>query len=291
MRIRRRGKERPGFTLLEVIVALVIFGVISFATGLALSVALRAHTASTQRQEDQEEASALFATLSRDLTAAYGSLNDPDSVFIAGGGQGPRAAGGSLLLLTTLSHRIEAEANPAGGAQDESAALPQSDCALVRYDLDANTGTLLRVENAVPNPQVVMQATPSPTNILSRRVLALNLRFWDANARAWRSDWDFEQPNQAAGQPTTQGSAPSGQEDANGTAPSGGTGQADSGTGDSALPGAVEVSLALRRTDGTPATYTTLIPIAAPQPMPHITAPAANTGAPANPNTTAPPGG
>ncbi len=49
MRIRRRGKERPGFTLLEVIVALVIFGVISFATGLALSVALRAHTASTQR--------------------------------------------------------------------------------------------------------------------------------------------------------------------------------------------------------------------------------------------------
>lgn len=280
---QRERKRARGFTLVEALIALVIFGLITFALSMSISVALRAQSVSTERQQDTGEVRAVFGQLNRDLNAAFGSLNSPASAFIAGGNQGGRNATGSgLLTLTTLSHRIEADDLAGGNPVTTAAPPPQSDCALVRYDLDPATGTLARLESAVPNPQAVSQPSASPANVLSQRVLALNLRFWDTTNKTWRADWDFEQqnqPQQTAANPQT------GQTDQSGAA--------GSTTGDSMLPGAVEVTLALRKSDGTPAIYTTLIPIAAPQPQPRPTTAPTNGAAPpnqsGNPNTPNPP--
>lgn len=286
---RRAHRQARGFTLVEALIALVIFGLITFALSMSISVALRAQSVSTQRQQDTGEVRAIFGQLGRDLNAAFGSLNSPASVFIAGGSQdGSNATGSGLLTLTTLSHRIEAD-DLAGGISVAAAQppQPQSDCALVRYDLDPATGTLARLESVVPDPQAVSQPSDSPANVLSQRVLAFNLRFWDTTNKTWRTDWDFEQQNQPQQTATNTQTGQAGQTDQSGAA--------DSATGDSLLPGAVEVTLALRKSDGTPAIYTTLIPIAAPQPQPRPTTAPTNGAATPNqsgsPNPPANPGG
>src|SRR5581483_410100 len=131
MAAKQRGrKQARGFTLVEALIALVIFGLITFALSMSISVALRAQTVSTERQQDTGEVRAIFGQLNRDLNAASGSLNNPASAFIAGGSQGGRNATGSgLLTLTTLSHRIEADDLAGGNPVTTAAPPPQSDCA------------------------------------------------------------------------------------------------------------------------------------------------------------------
>lgn len=276
----RSRVSRSGFTLLEAMLALVIFGVITFALSLSIAASLQAQQVSERRHEESATIRAVFGSLTRDIQAAFPSLNSPVSLFLSGNTRGS-ASNSSVpvnaqLALTTLSNRIQAPtlemqqnmsgANNVNPALQGTSALPQADCVLVRYDLNPQDGTLSRTVSPVPNLQGIVQPVNGPDTVLAQNIVDFQLRFWDIEQRNWRTDWDFEQQNQAQN--------PQGQ--------SGSTGQQASSpsqtTGDASLPGAVEATLTLRRSDGMQATYTTMIPVLAPYPSKPVAtvAPATN---------------
>jgi hypothetical protein len=294
----QRRRTRPGFTLLEALLALVIFTIISFAMSLAISAVFQAQAAAQKREDEATTIRAVFGFLTRDLQAAFISPNNPAAVFIAEGSQSggiaSRTSGGStgsLLMLTTLAHRITMEdptVGLTGTPNPDAPAVPQADFELVRYDIDPASGTLFRTVSAVPNLETVGQPQPTPQSLLAERIIALNLRFWDAEQKAFRNEWDYQQENQAqeSGDPGTglPGETP--------------VPAMNTATGDTALPAAVEVTLIMQRKDGSTATFMTMIPVVAPRPSQTPAQPTTNptggtggTGAPGGGGGNTPPGG
>lgn len=295
---RKRGSARA-FTLLEALVALVIFAVISVALSLSLTTAFQAQAKAQQREDEAGAVRAVFGYLTRDLQSAFISKNNPAFIFQGGqaGSAANSATSGGLLTLTTLAHRIETDettmaASSGGGASNNANAAiqPQADFMLVRYDLEPNTGSLLRTVSAVPNLEMVGQPISTPQAVLADRIANLTLRFWDTQQKGWRNEWNYQPP-----EPTTQAAGQAGSGQTN-------TGQTTSGaaqpntnsstsTGDTTLPAAVEVTLVLARKDNAPITYTTMIPVVAPyesttttqQPATNPTGNTGNTGN--SPNT------
>ena len=290
---------RSGFTLLEVLVALVIFGIITLALSGAMTAGLRGRVLAEQRQEDSETVRGLFSTLGRDLQSAYGSMYDPNSLFMtagSGGGMGQSSSSGALLTLSTQSHRITttdsgvdptvdpgqsgAGSSPFSSAQNGSNDPPQQSVALVRYDLNPQAGTLSRHEQLVPNAQTIQQATPNPQDIVANNIVSLKIQLWDPNTQAWRDSWDFEQPNLPAPDtaattlgfpaPATSTGSAAGTSGAAGASSAASTNTnlpsaSSTGTGDVGLPSAVQITLTIRKANGTPGTYTTILPIASPR--------------------------
>lgn len=257
-RPENRRRVRRAFTLLEALVALVIFAIISVALSLSITTAFQAQDAAQRREEEAGAVRAVFSYLRRDLQSAFISKNNPACVFMANSGAAGgvnNLAAGSLLTLTTLAHRIETDEttmNPAGagmalGGSANTLTPPQADFMLVRYDIEPSSGSLIRTVSAVPNLEMVGQPVPVPEAVLADRIANMTLRFWDAEQQGWRTDWSYQPP-----EPTTQDT---------GQIP---TNQAATNTGDTRLPMAVEVTLILLRKDNSPATYTTFIPVVAP---------------------------
>jgi len=297
----RNRRSRAGFTLIEALIALVMFGLITMSLAMALSAAMKAQQVSARKQDDAGTARAVFGTMTRDIEAAYGSMNSPASVFITGGASGGGGGGSTiqtspgLLLFSTLSHRIQdgrdMSQGPVGGmptaAQSalSSDTPPQSDMALVRYNLDSATGMLTRTAISVPYAQDLDQQTPGPAVTLAQHVVSLTFRYWDFNQQNWRDSWDYEQQNQQGVTPTSAGTSSA--TPASGATGSSASSQANqSTTGDATLPGAVEVTLVVMRENGTTANYMTTIPIVAPQPYVDPNTQAQNNGtAPASTTT------
>ena len=294
------SRRRSGFTLLEALIALVMFTIITFALSLALSTAVRSHDAAQKREHDASTVRSVFSIVSRDIQGAFISKRNPASVFIAnngGSGSSSRAATtGSLLTFTTMSYRVQPGdlndpvMNPDGNAQQEIAAVtPQADFALIRYDLDTASNTLTRSVVPVPNLDLNREPSGTPDAMLSDRITSLTLRFYDPAQKTWRNDWDYQQTNQgtsagAAG--TDPASADNPADPLSGVgAGTGNTGANSSAqqeaTGDTSFPSAVEMTITILRSDNTQATYKTMIPIITPYlPQdPPTTTGAAGTGA------------
>lgn len=278
-------RARGGFTLVEALISLVIFSIISFALALALSAAMRSYEVATNRQESAGAVRAVFGALQRDLQAAYASAGNTSALFVSGAsGSSPGMSGqgtNSLLTLTTLSQRIQASGVFASDTGDSTQAMntqaaasvtPQSVCALVRYDLNSQAGTLARTVSDVPNTQAIAQPDTSLSAILANNVVSLTLRFWDSNQQTWRTDWDFEQQNQPQSQSGT-GTQANGQTgtQTNQNSQTGQSGTNSTGSGDTTLPTSVEVTLVVMGPDKKPVTHTTTIPIVTPQPQPQKT--------------------
>jgi prepilin-type N-terminal cleavage/methylation domain-containing protein len=281
--------KRRAFTLIEVLVALVIFGVITVALSFTFDTALTTQEANTRRLEELGAVRSVFDYMGRDIQQAYASPNFTASSFIASGSQsGPQSASsGGLLTLMTRGNRLVSDAPttagtaPAGPAAATSTTDPQSETALVRYDFDPQARTLSRTVVPVPNLQQLQQAVPSGDTVISGLIDDISLRFWDTTALTWRSDWDYEQQNQQAAAATGAGGTTAGV-----SATSGGAGASASvstpgsatstTTGDTMLPSAVEVTVTIRHPDGTTATYVSTIPIVT-FPLADGTAPPTNT--------------
>jgi prepilin-type N-terminal cleavage/methylation domain-containing protein len=292
---RRAGKQPAGFTLLEALVSMVIFGIITLSLSLAFSTAIRSQQANTQRFMETGTVRVVLNTLSRDIQSAYASALNPASVFIANGGQSSSASGSTgLLTLMTRSYRIQAAyvtdpndpnsqspASLGSTNQNNDTTPPQSDIVLVQYDLDTQSGTLHRTMTNVPNQQSLSQnSSGGIETVVSTNIVSLTLRFWDSTQQNWRTDWDYQQQNQPAPPSATAGTT--GQTGASGQSggATGGTtaGQtsgastassqttsASGGTvsGDPALPSQVEITIVVKRQDGTTATYQSIVPILA----------------------------
>ncbi len=272
----RQHRSRSGFTLLEAIVAIVMFTFIIMAVSAAFSVSLQASNRSQHRQEDDGAVRAVFDSITRDIQAAFASPNSPASLFMAGAGSssGPGGSSGSsdLLTFSALSTRLQtpeldtqsgnSSVSPSPNAQ-QGTSQPQSDMALVKYTFDSGSGTLYRIVSAVPSSQALSQSSPSLDQALAQNIVAVKLSFWDRTQQTWRDDWDYEQPNQAqpaastGGQSGTTGGAAS-------TTGSQST-SATTATGDTMLPIAVKITLTLQKSDGNTQDYITTVPIAASQ--------------------------
>ncbi len=293
---RRPGRSArcrtSGFTLLEALVALIIFGIIMAAMSNAMSGALRARAVAEQRQEDSATARAVFATLGRDLISAYGSNYDPNSVFMTGNGSGTSgsaggASGAPLLTFASMVQRVvtsdpnvdpNSSISPSGGApmslgssSSGSNDPPQNTVALIRYDLDRQSGSLTRIVQAIPNLQLIQQASPAPQNVVATHVVDLQIQFWDPNQQTWRGDWDFEQQNlpapdtaaQTMNFPTSTNTSTSSSSSSSST--SNPTNPNSTGSSDVELPTAVQITVKFQRSDGSISTMTTVLPIAAQQ--------------------------
>ena len=271
------------FTLLEVLVAMIIFGILTIALSAALSGSLRSHVLAEQRQDDSENVRGLFAILGRDLQSAYGSKNDPNSMFIAGG-SGQNSAGNALLMLATQTHRIsttDPNVDPAASQSGTNGAPalgaissagsndpPQQPTEFIRYDLDPQSGTLSRLTQTIPNLQTLQSAAPGPENVIASNIVSLTLQYWDPYQQNWRDSWDFEQPNlpdpataaQTMGFPQTTGTTGSSSAASTTGASATTTG---TGTSDVGLPSAVQITLVLRRRDGSSGNYSMILPIVA----------------------------
>jgi prepilin-type N-terminal cleavage/methylation domain-containing protein len=270
---------RRGFTLIEAIIALTIFTILMAALSMCVNAALSADSISHQRLDDAGTARAIFDSLTRDIQSAFASPNSPASVFIAGGGgagNGNNISANSLLTLTTLNQHIPGDSLLTGQSNGQSTAqtatqtpfTPQSDVVLIQYALEQQsdgTTQLKRYITSVPNTQLAGPSqndqTSMATSELADNVVDLSLQFYDRSQQTWRTDWDYEQQNQQTQSNQAQGGS------------NGATGGANASpqttpTGDSGLPGAVQITLQIRTKKGGVVKFTTSVPIIAPQPQP-----------------------
>ena len=279
----RRGHtmgRHTGFTLLEAIVAIVMFTFIILAVSQAFSVSVQATTRSQRRQEEDGTVRAVFDVITRDILAAYASAQSPASVFTAGSGSSSGGSASSdLLTFSALSNRLqtpEIDTQAADGSQSgaqngaQGTSQPQSDMALVKYSFDTAAGKLYRIVSPVPSSQS-LSASPTPDQAIADRIESIQLSFWDSTQQNWRPNWDYAQQNQVG--VVLVGSAGSGAASSatGSSSTSSGASGAQSGqgtpnttaTGDTSLPSAVKVTVTVKQSNGQTKDYITTIPISA----------------------------
>lgn len=186
--MRLVANKQRGFTLIEVIVALTMFGVIMTAVTFAVSAVLQASQRSQQRLNASTDARGLLSFLGHDLQAAFASTQNPSSIFIGNGGDGANSSIGNMgvLTLATSLHRIDApELDDTGSSTAQPASPngqgmspPQSDVEMIRYDFDPETKVVSRQHSGVPNLRLLAQQTSLPETVIARNVLEFRLRFW-----------------------------------------------------------------------------------------------------------------
>ena len=311
-----RGRSR-GFTLIEALVALVIFGIITAALSMALSTALSAQVRIAAYRRQDAEVRSVFRYLSRDFAAAYASPNDPNSMFIAGTSpqaQQNQSYDPGLVTLETMDARIpnsDPSIDPAlqqgasgpgsgqfasgvsGSAGQSGNVQPSWDCALVRYSLDAQ-GALRRSSVAVPSVQTLQQAASEsgqqptsgiPAGIMQSNVaIAHNVKqvefeFYDPTQQTWRSEWDFEQPQYVIylQQQAQANSAASGSSSSASSSSAASSVSNGSSTGDNQLPPFVRVTVTMSVPNGGTKSYTSTFSVTSPQPVQPNTPPPAQS--------------
>jgi len=272
---RRAPRSARGFTLIEALISLIMFGVIMGSLSFAFSAARRAQAGSESRLVDNGEVRVIFDALRRDIQAGYASATDPASVFI---GNSTSTAGSpwtvttpGLLTLSTSIYRMQVdELNSASGvmtsSQNTSAAniTPQSSLALVTYDMEPNSGILTRSVVSVPNPQLVTAVEPGDnTVVLGKDVVSITFEFWDPTQNAWETTWDYEQQNQATTSATSGTGTGTGTTAATTAASSSSSSSSSASNVNTTFPQAVQVTLVRTNSRGQRVTYTESFPIIA----------------------------
>jgi prepilin-type N-terminal cleavage/methylation domain-containing protein len=247
-------KKSLGYTLIEVLVAMIIFAIIASATGFAVSMALKSQHGIRLRTDELQEARTVLNVITRDLRSAYASAGNQNTLFLAGGNES-----GTLLTFTTLAHRIvDPNRGNATTQTDQVQANPQSDIAIVQYSFAPETGTLSRLESAIPNPDTLVQSD-RPDSVLSRHVRTVTFQFLVDPTTGFRQEWNYITP-----QPSQTGTQ-------TGAAGAGVTAAASTTTqtnGDTTLPQSVQVLIEFIDSEGIPRQYSTVVMLPATQPQP-----------------------
>lgn len=223
--MRSQGRPRiasvasTGYTLVEMLVALVMFAMISVATAFLMSGALRGNAMLTERTREAQEARALLNVISRDLRSAFAVTGSPATYFVATG-----ADSGPVLQFTTLASRLMPDLAVMAGLSNADSVLPQSDILQVTYDYDPSTHVLSRLTSALTGLDTLPEPG-QPEYILSRRVALITFTFVDASGNV-RNDWNLQ------------------------TAATSGTDQVDTTGLDTTLPSQILVELELDRSSG-----------------------------------------
>jgi prepilin-type N-terminal cleavage/methylation domain-containing protein len=195
---------RPGFTLLELMLAFTLLAIIAGGMTLALSTSLRAVDTIRGRGEAADERRALVARLRADLEGVWLRPGSQTTWFrggdLTGTASTSTSARGDLLELTTtrlLSSEVltsEGDAGSVANPRDLANDEPQSDVAQVTWQLEPDRDgrlSLVRRERVPPDPEIeqTQSVDPSVVSVVyAREVSDLNVRFFDGTD--WLETWD-----------------------------------------------------------------------------------------------------
>ena len=170
-----RGRMRQGFTLLEMLVALAIMGVLATSLCMSLHIAFRA-----RRSAEAALAPANALTLALDFVRRHIESALPPTGVLAGAFVGEDKADGSTGINSdTLT--FFTNVGDATGAQSD---IRKVQLALVESDDGASRALALLVTT-----NLLATETPEPTQeILCRQVAGLSLRYFDGSD--WYDSWD-----------------------------------------------------------------------------------------------------
>jgi general secretion pathway protein J len=176
-------RRTAGFTLLEILVALGILGVVIAIVSATFTGALSVQQAADRRVEVTHAGRTALDRVSQDLVSAFPRR--------AAGGQAGQPSGGLTLEDLELEgqprDRLEfyTYARPLGGARERA-----SDLARVQYELvvsdDRRDWRLIRRQTSNTQSDALAQ---SAGDVLAERVVAFDVRVWDAAKKDWVKEW------------------------------------------------------------------------------------------------------
>ena len=167
-------RNRRGFTLLEMLVALGILGLMSMIIFSVFTLSARARARMDRIEERHHTAVVALHWLIRDLSSAFVSnhvnISNPQSKTLFDGGQ-------DRILFTYLGHeRLVAGAK-------------ESDQGVVEYYLEKGDGEgmdLVRREKPIIDMEPEQGGRVA---VVATNVREFQLKYWDSKEEEWRDEW------------------------------------------------------------------------------------------------------
>ncbi|NLC55441.1 MAG: prepilin-type N-terminal cleavage/methylation domain-containing protein [Armatimonadetes bacterium] len=181
-----------GFSLVELLVALVIMGTLAGGLSLAFSTSLDAHRRLRREGDTAQELRIVLDALRADIQQAALTPGSTRSWFI-GTDEGDEENLMDTLRLTTRSHRVALrDVNEA----TEWELLPRhADWSAVTYGIlpadEEAAGYLYRQEQIPPGEDPLEEL--ETVEVLSRAIIGLNCRYFDGVD--WQETWDSQEEN------------------------------------------------------------------------------------------------
>lgn len=184
-------RDRSGFTLIELILAMLIASMLSLTLYTALNTAIKARRTAQRAALSTRSGSIAMDLISRDLECAVpppASATDTTTttaapLTLAGPFQGSHQAGGGGdnddLIFSTLSRDEHDVAGPLGDG-----------ICTVEFFVQSDSGTQVLVRRINRNPLAPTQELGVP-EILCRNVKSFSLQYYDGTT--WQPSWDSTQ--------------------------------------------------------------------------------------------------
>ena len=174
----RQHDLRPGFTLLELLAAMVLMAVIASCLYTALHTGFRAYRSALSAVEPTSQAISAIQLLKQDISGVLPPGGVLAGAFIGEDAEGIRGVDTDSLEFYT-THIYADDEQTAGGLGKIELLLEQ--------DTEGDYGDYLllrRVTMGLLSPKAV----EADEQVLCRSVVSLNLRYFDGDG--WVDDWD-----------------------------------------------------------------------------------------------------
>jgi general secretion pathway protein J len=188
-------KRRAGFTLLELVVALMIFGIV-MAAALALFESGRGLAARAEfRARLFQTARAALQAIEADVRGAVMSEGPFDTGFVGTNGGSDQEPMDTIEAVAVNDFPSREAWTPAGtSAARRDPPPPRIDVSRVRWWIEREKGRpaqgLVRERSKVLNPPGVDVRRDEDVEEISRDVVGLDLRYYDGQ---WTREWDSRQ--------------------------------------------------------------------------------------------------
>ncbi len=172
----RTRRQRAGFTLLEMLLAMGLMAMLAGALYASLSAGFRGRRAAEEALDPARRADAAMAMLGADLLSATPPTGLLAGEFTAQDARGEDGEPADELRFHAL-------------APDQRGARPASPVRRVKFGIaaDEETGETVLVRRTTVNLLAPQEPEPS-VEVLARRVRSLDLAFYDGTA--WLDSWD-----------------------------------------------------------------------------------------------------
>lgn len=165
------------FTLLEVVLAVAVTGIISAALFTSMSGAFKARRQVEENLLSKESARSAMTVIRADLLCIPPAGGRISGVFKGEDDAGPGNQDADLMSYIT--------ANPGLRSEQDLADLRQVQLRLLQSQEDSDHYVLARLVTG----NLLARSTPEPTvQVLARRVVSLSLQYFDGGE--WLSEWD-----------------------------------------------------------------------------------------------------